>query len=67
MSVYAFKTRKWSVFMNNKVHASIKIIFCSCFRNLLQPSGVELRPATFSLKVFRAEDIPQSKHEILTV
>ncbi|XP_048584840.1 myoferlin isoform X2 [Nematostella vectensis] len=27
--------------------------------NLLQPSGVMLRPATFSLKVYRAEDIPQ--------
>jgi len=31
------------------------------FRNLLQPSGVMLRPAVFSLKVYRAEDIPQSK------
>lgn len=29
--------------------------------NLLQPSGVMLRPAVFSLKVYRAEDIPQSK------
>lgn len=27
--------------------------------NLLQPSGVMLRPAVFSLKVYRAEDIPQ--------
>ena len=31
------------------------------FSNLLQPSGVMLRPAVFSLKVYRAEDIPQSK------
>lgn len=27
--------------------------------NLLQPSGVMLRPAVFSLKAYRAEDIPQ--------
>lgn len=31
------------------------------FSNLLQPSGVMLRPAVFSLKVYRAEDIPQSE------
>ena len=30
--------------------------------NLLQPSGVMLRPAVFSLKVYRAEDIPQSEY-----
>ena len=30
-------------------------------RNLLRPAGVMLRPATFKLKVFRAEDIPRSK------
>lgn len=29
--------------------------------NLLLPAGVALRWATLSLKVFRAEDIPQSK------
>lgn len=29
--------------------------------NLLLPAGVTLRWATLSLKVFRAEDIPQSK------
>ena len=34
-------------------------ISCS---NLLHPSGVMLRPATFSLKVYKAEDIPQSKY-----
>ncbi|XP_019631945.1 PREDICTED: myoferlin-like [Branchiostoma belcheri] len=27
--------------------------------NLLRPAGVQLRPATLSLKVFQAEDIPQ--------
>eukprot|EP00058_Branchiostoma_floridae_P024963 XP_002610453.1 hypothetical protein BRAFLDRAFT_124267 [Branchiostoma floridae] len=27
--------------------------------NLLRPAGVELRPATFIFRVFRAEDIPQ--------
>lgn len=36
-----------------------------CFRNLLQPSGVMLRPAVFSLKVYRAEDIPQSEYCII--
>lgn len=29
--------------------------------NLLLPAGVTLRCATLSLKVFRAEDVPQSK------
>ena len=29
--------------------------------NLLRPSGVTLQPALFSLKVFMAEDLPQSK------
>lgn len=29
--------------------------------NLLLPAGVTLRWATLSLKVFRAEDVPQSK------
>ena len=29
--------------------------------NLIQPPGMMLRPAVFSLRVFRAEDIPQSK------
>ena len=29
--------------------------------NLIQPPGMMLRPAFFSLKVFKAEDIPQSK------
>ena len=34
------------------------IFLCS---NLLCPAGVMLRPGMFSLKVYRAEDIPQSK------
>lgn len=29
--------------------------------NMLLPAGVTLRWATLSLKIFRAEDIPQSK------
>lgn len=29
--------------------------------NLLMPAGVTMRSATLSLKVYRAEDIPQSK------
>lgn len=31
--------------------------------NLLLPAGVSLRWATLSLKVFRAEDVPQSKNK----
>lgn len=31
------------------------------YSNLLCPAGVMLRPGMFSLKVYRAEDIPQSK------
>lgn len=30
-------------------------------RNLLIPAGVTLRPATLTLKVYRAEDMPQSR------
>ena len=34
---------------------------CFCFHsNLIQPPGMMLRPAVFDLRVFRAEDIPQS-------
>lgn len=29
--------------------------------NLLRPAGLSLRGATFTLKIFRAEDLPQSK------
>ena len=43
----------------------MKHIVNDCFRNLLQPSGVMLRPAVFSLKVYRAEDIPQSEYCII--
>ena len=33
-----------------------------CFpSNLIQPPGMMLRPAVFDLRVFRAEDIPQSR------
>lgn len=31
--------------------------------NLLLPAGVALRWATLSLKIYRAEDMPQSKHD----
>lgn len=36
---------------------------CSCFgfRNLLTPVGVTRQSAVFTLKVFHAEDLPQSK------
>ena len=30
--------------------------------NLLRPTGVTLRGAHFCLKIFKAEDLPQSKH-----
>lgn len=30
------------------------------FSNLLRPAGVQLQPATFTLKLYRAEDIPRS-------
>lgn len=30
-------------------------------RNLLVPAGVTMRWATLSVKVYRAEDVPQSK------
>ena len=54
-------------------HCKFNKFFCQilsflvndCFRNLLQPSGVMLRPAVFSLKVYRAEDIPQSEYYII--
>lgn len=29
--------------------------------NLLRPAGLSLRGATFTLKIFRAEDLPQSE------
>ncbi len=31
--------------------------------NLLLPAGVALRWATLSLKIYRAEDMPQSNHD----
>lgn len=35
--------------------------FCSFNRNLLRPTGVGLQEAVFTLRVYRAEDLPQSK------
>jgi hypothetical protein len=32
------------------------------YRNLLKPAGMMLRPATFLIKVYRAEDIPRSNN-----
>lgn len=29
--------------------------------NLLRPAGLTLRGATFTIRVYRAEDLPQSK------
>lgn len=31
------------------------------FRNLLTPAGAALRSATFILRIYKAEDLPQSK------
>lgn len=43
-------------------HANNYKIHCFCFHsNLIQPPGMMLRPAVFDLRVFRAEDIPQSR------
>ena len=39
----------------------IVIILSINSRNLLRPAGVQLRPATFKLKLYRAEDIPRSR------
>ena len=33
----------------------------SFIRNLLRPTGVGLQEAVFTLRVYRAEDLPQSK------
>ena len=36
----------------------------SYFRNLLRPSGVRLQAGTMSIKIYRAEDLPQSMYFI---
>ena len=38
-----------------------------CHRNLLRPTGVGLQEAVFTLKVYRAEDLPQSKIIVLLI
>ena len=35
--------------------------FFFVFRNLLRPAGVELAPCTFTVRLYRAEDVPQSE------
>lgn len=32
--------------------------------NLLRPAGLSLRGATFNLRIFRAEDLPQSESQV---
>ena len=49
----------WPLLAFDHLVIKIRLFFTS---NLLQPSGVMLRPAIFSLKVYRAEDIPQSEN-----
>lgn len=44
----------------------LNLLFCILhqnffYRNLLRPTGVGLQEAVFTLKVYRAEDLPQSK------
>ena len=46
-------------------HTSTPVFVIPLFSNLIQPPGMMLRPAVFSLTVFIAEDIPQS--EFLTL
>lgn len=29
--------------------------------NLLRPAGVQLQPATYTVKIYKAEDVPRSK------
>lgn len=37
--------------------------WCYVYRNLLTPAGAALRSANFILRVYNAEDLPQSKSE----
>ena len=32
--------------------------------NVLQPAGIQLQPTTFTIRVFKAEDLPESKSSI---
>ena len=32
--------------------------------NLLRPAGVQLQPATYTVKIYKAEDVPKSKYFI---
>lgn len=32
--------------------------------NVLQPAGVQLQPTTFTIRIFKAEDLPESKSHI---
>ena len=41
--------------------ANYKLNLFPLASNLIQPPGMMLRPAVFDLRVFRAEDIPQSR------
>ena len=38
---------------------TIKVLSSNVDRNLLRPSGARLTPATLSIGIFRAEDLPQ--------
>ena len=41
------------------VQICFTFLYCS---NLLRPAGLQLRPAMFKMKVYRAEDLPRSMH-----
>jgi len=55
MSYILFKTSLNSVFL-----FMLEFVI-RAGRNLLRPAGIQLQPATFSLKVYYAEDLPRSK------
>lgn len=49
-----------SILFNGYLHISTLSQFHTTYSNLLKPAGIQLRPATFKMKIYRAEDIPRS-------
>ena len=57
-----WKDCKWKVVRKMKKTESLHLALpIPLFRNLLRPSGVRLQVATMKVKVFQAEDLPQSE------
>ena len=48
-------------------YACLSLAMFKCNRNLLRPSGARLQPATQLIKVYGAEDLPQSMHYVVIV